>query len=550
MTEKKKTSVAILLVEDEESHRADWVEKINIRFPAEVEVREAASFDGVADIWDSGFRPDIAVIDHRLQSSERCSSSTGDYVAEWLKTRCPGIRMLVITGASMESLDGGRVYEAYRRLEPDILFYEKDGDWATVVFPELEKMINEVRGVLPEVVKALQSALTVVSPAMQGFVRTIAPYVRKRCPLLLLGNPGVGKTFIAQAIHQASVSAKDSETEFFPVPCTALAESLLEAELFGSAKGSFTGATSDRKGYFEAADGGTIFLDEIGDISMGFQSKLLEVIQTGMYRRVGETKERKTNARVIAATNADLRSKVSAVPPTFRQDLYDRLSGAEFQVPSLCERPDDIVPLAMRYLNERYPDYSLARASKDLLIGHDWPGNVRELVNELEAAVAASGSRQLGPHLFLRRNSRDSGASAPTAPAKTVLATADTVSERNWRTGIDMEYARALANQIWKTRGLCIKNDPNDILDKHGVPYLRAVLALLMGALERQDFDAVLGFKPSRGLSQYFQNLSAKKDGKFTEYFRPRPGRKQFGANDVKEDAELLKEAGFRLDLE
>ena len=206
--------------------------------------------------------------------------------------------------------------------------------------------------------------------------------------VLITGPSGAGKERIARLIHAESPRAAGP---FIAVNCAALTETLLESELFGHAKGAFTGATSDRVGLFEAANGGTLLLDEIGEVSAGMQAKLLRVLQEHEIRRVGESRSRKVDVRLLAATNRTLTDEVAR--GAFRHDLYYRLRVIELRVPALRERRCDIVPLARRFLVEaaerlHRPVEGLTPAAADQLVRYDWPGNVRELENAVERAVA------------------------------------------------------------------------------------------------------------------------------------------------------------------
>lgn len=208
--------------------------------------------------------------------------------------------------------------------------------------------------------------------------------------VLVTGESGSGKERIARLVHEESTRAAGP---FIAVNCGAISESLLESELFGHARGAFTGATHDRPGLFESANGGTLLLDEIGEVSPGMQVKLLRAIQEREIRRVGENKNRKVDVRIIAATNRNLASEVTS--GAFRQDLYYRLKVVELHVPPLRERREDILPLARVLLASsalwmKRKISGLTPAATDQLIRYAWPGNVRELENAMERAVALS----------------------------------------------------------------------------------------------------------------------------------------------------------------
>jgi len=232
------------------------------------------------------------------------------------------------------------------------------------------------------------------SPKMQTVVDLARRVAKVDATVLITGECGVGKERIAQLVHAESSRALGP---FIAVNCGAISETLLESELFGHVRGAFTSATSDRPGLFEAANHGTLLLDEIGEVSPGMQVKLLRVLQEREIRRVGENKSRTVNVRILAATNHDLAQRVTE--GSFRQDLYYRLKVVELHVAPLRERRDDILPLARLLLVEaalrmERDITSLSPSVADQLLRYEWPGNVRELVNAMERAVAlAQGSR-------------------------------------------------------------------------------------------------------------------------------------------------------------
>ena len=231
------------------------------------------------------------------------------------------------------------------------------------------------------------------SPAMIELYKEIARVAPSRSTVLITGESGTGKELVARSIHKHSPRASKP---FVPVNCGALAETLLESELFGYTKGAFTGAASDRKGLWEEAEGGTLFLDEAGETSPAMQVKLLRALQEGEIRRVGSTRPVNVDARVVAATNRDLEKEVRQ--GRFREDLFYRLSVVALRVPPLRERRGDIPLLAERFLraaseNAGRGRLRLTEAALSRLVAHDWPGNVRELESAVEyAALHARGS--------------------------------------------------------------------------------------------------------------------------------------------------------------
>ena len=219
-------------------------------------------------------------------------------------------------------------------------------------------------------------------------VRRIAPHFQM---VLVRGDTGTGKELVANTLHLLSPRAK---RPLVVCNCAALVDTLVESELFGYVKGSFTGAVEDRAGMIEAADNGTLFLDEVGEIPLSTQAKLLRVLQNRELRRVGASSPRKVDVHIIAATNRDLRRMV--VQGSFREDLYYRLAVVEILVPSLSERREDL-PLLLRHFLDKYareynkPGLSLARRAEILLSGYSWPGNIRELQSMIASCAMVSG---------------------------------------------------------------------------------------------------------------------------------------------------------------
>jgi DNA-binding NtrC family response regulator len=219
-------------------------------------------------------------------------------------------------------------------------------------------------------------------------------------PVLITGETGTGKNLVAKAIHYKSPFGGSA---FVSINCSALPETLIEAELFGYEKGAFTGAIGAKKGLFEVADGGTVFLDEIGDMPTHLQTKLLSVLEDGNMRRIGSTTVTPVNVRVIAATNAELES---ALGKTFRKDLYYRLSVARIHIPPLREHADDIPQLCSYLLAKiaRGRNIELSESELTRLKQYDWPGNVRELRNILERALFLQKGEDLAPSLLVERS--------------------------------------------------------------------------------------------------------------------------------------------------
>ena len=252
------------------------------------------------------------------------------------------------------------------------------------------------RRALTRVATDVEEPLGIVakSPAMAQLVDLARRLAKVDSTVLITGESGSGKERVARLVHEESARAAGP---FVAVNCGAITETLLESELFGHTRGAFTGAAQDRPGLFEAANGGTLLLDEVGEVSPGMQVKLLRALQERELRRVGENKSRKIDVRVVAATNRDLAQGVAV--GDFRQDLYYRLKVVELHVPPLRERRDDVLPLARVLLADaalqmKRKITGLAPEAADQLLRYAWPGNVRELENAMERAVAlARGTR-------------------------------------------------------------------------------------------------------------------------------------------------------------
>lgn len=273
-----------------------------------------------------------------------------------------------------------------------------------------------------------QEGLLGRDPAMRRVLKTVEAVADTRASVLITGESGTGKTMLAQSIHQRSSRASGP---FVVVHCGALPANLLESELFGHAKGSFTGAHADREGKFEAAHLGTIFLDEIGTSPPELQIKLLRVLQDRVVERVGESHAREVDVRILCATNGDLEAMIRR--GEFREDLYYRINVVSLDVPPLRERPQDVALLAESFLG-RYakehdrPARSLGPEALARLMGHPWPGNVRQLQHVIERAVLLCRgpvlrSEDLGPE-FAVAGTTDvdvEGSKAPILPLKQAL---------------------------------------------------------------------------------------------------------------------------------
>jgi len=323
------------------------------------------------------------------------------------------IRMMLTGYADMDSLiraiNSGRIYRYIPKpWEPDALrvdvrraleafeLVSENTELAAALAEANERLRAENRYLRSEVERRYSFAEIIgESPAMQKVFEVTEKVAQTDTTVLVTGETGTGKELIARAIHYAGVR---KGRRFVAQNCAALPDTLLESELFGHKRGSFTGAHADKKGLFEVAHGGTIFLDEIGETEPGMQVRLLRVLQDGEIRPLGSSDTQHVDVRVVAATNRDLRA---AIPEgRFREDLYYRLRVVEIRLPPLRERREDIPPLAHYFLdkaNERMERglKGFTNAAMDRLVACEWKGNVRELENEIERVVALSGGEEL-----------------------------------------------------------------------------------------------------------------------------------------------------------
>ena len=262
---------------------------------------------------------------------------------------------------------------------------------------ERERLRQEVVGLKAQLAAGpAERGLIVESAAMRQALELVTRVAEHNTTVLITGESGTGKEVVARAIHHASPRAGKA---FVGINCAAIPEALLESELFGHVRGAFTGASSDKTGLFEAANGGTILLDEIGELPLGLQAKLLRVLQENEIRRVGDQKTRRVDARVLAATARDLEAEVRA--GRFREDLFYRIHVVVIALPPLREREDDIAPLSRHFvarLAQRFGrPLSLSADAIAWLEQQPWPGNVRELENAIERAAVLTNHEILSP---------------------------------------------------------------------------------------------------------------------------------------------------------
>jgi DNA-binding NtrC family response regulator len=352
-----------------------------------MDVAEAASAEDALDALGRGDPFSVLVTDVRMPGM------SGLELVKKAKAGRPGLECIVMTAYA----DSGTGVEAMRigALEYVAKPFEMD-EMVLLIRSALEKgrlreEVAELR--VRESGRSRLDRIIGESKPMQDVIRQARMVAKRETTVLVRGKSGTGKELIARGIH-----AESGRETFVAVNCGAIPENLLEAELFGHEKGSFTGAHAQKIGLFERAGNGTVFLDEIGDVSPAMQVKLLRVLQEREFTRVGGTRVVRTQARVIAATHRNLEEEVKK--GGFREDLYFRLNVFPIFVPSLAERMEDVPPLAEAFLKRFGHEAGLAEGVMSRLLEYSWPGNVRELENCLErAAIIAAGKPLEAAHL-------------------------------------------------------------------------------------------------------------------------------------------------------
>ncbi|HVR60380.1 MAG TPA: sigma-54 dependent transcriptional regulator [Polyangia bacterium] len=380
----------VLVVDDEKNIRQTlsvFLEKVD----CDVEV--AAS--GEAALAALARKPmDLAFLDLRL-GSER-----GQDVIPRLLALAPELLIVVFT--------------AYATVETAVETLKR-GAWDYLPKPYTPEQIRQIvsrareRRALAQRVSELESQLasaapeldlTSQSPAMRQVFDLIGRAAKSSVQVLFRGETGTGKTALARVLHAESARR---DHPFAVVNCPTLSEELLASELFGHARGAFTGAVKDQPGRVDAAHGGTLFLDEIGEIPSALQAKLLRFIQDKQFERIGENETRTADVRIVAATNRDIEADIKA--GHFREDLFYRLNVVEIRIPPLRERPEDILPLARRFVaffaaSIGHRGVELSKEAEAMMMAYRWPGNVRELRNAVERAVILWPAEVIGPEAF------------------------------------------------------------------------------------------------------------------------------------------------------
>ena len=384
------TGLRVLVIDDEKNIRATLSLCLE---QTGCQVTAVSSADGALSALTQ--QPyDLAFLDVRL------GESSGLDLIPKLIADCPNLLVVVITAyatidSAVEAIKRGAADYLPKPFTPAQIRHVVD---QSIKQRDLKRQVTDLEGRLREA--APETDLESDSPKLRSVFDVAAKAATSDAPVLLRGESGTGKSVLARWIHSMSPRRRHP---FVVVNCPTLSEELLTSELFGHAKGAFTGAVRDQPGRVEAGEGGTLFLDEIGDISPSLQAKLLRFLEDKEFERLGENKTRRANVRSVAATNRDLAEHVRK--GLFREDLLYRLNVIDLQLPPLRERPEDILRLARRFLiffakSARRQTPELSEAAENALSSYAWPGNIRELRNTIERAVILWPAQVIEPEAF------------------------------------------------------------------------------------------------------------------------------------------------------
>jgi DNA-binding NtrC family response regulator len=402
----------VLVVDDEQGHADSIVESLG-RLP----VRALAVYEGedALEILRQQ-RVDVVVTDLKLRTE-----TNGLDILEEAKRHDPDTRVILITAYA--TIDTCK--QAMRRGAYDYLVKPIDIDQLRTLVGQAAQEVAQARSRQASEAPGDPSDFVFdgvigTSPAMEHVIEVARRVAPTHISVLIEGQSGTGKELLARAIHNNSPRR---HKPFQPVNCAGLTETLLESELFGHAKGAFTGAVGDRKGLFELADKGTLFLDEIGDMPLAMQAKLLRVLEDGIVVPVGSTKPVVVDVRIISATNQDFQKLLTE--KRFREDLYFRIKGVNLSLPALRERAEDIPLLTQHFIQEAAaetgsPVKGITETAQALLSGYEWPGNLRQLRNTLRTMVVLCDRDLLDvqdvPPEMARRPQLGEGLSKPNTP--------------------------------------------------------------------------------------------------------------------------------------
>jgi transcriptional regulator with PAS, ATPase and Fis domain len=363
------------------------------------------------------------------------------------------------------------------------------------------------------------------SDALKNVIDRARQVAKTDISVLLQGESGVGKELIAQVLHELSMRRHEP---MVVVNCGAIPEGLIESELFGAEKGAYTGAVEQRVGYFEEADGSTIFLDEIGEMPKEAQVRLLRVLETGKFSRVGASTQQQVDVRIVAATNKDLAEEVQA--GRFRKDLYYRLSTVLIDLPPLRERPEDILPIFESFLHEFSQEYSSSRKTltedaEELLETYRWPGNVRELRNVAEQVAVLLREEEVSAD-ELRPLMRDIGEAAPSTDLMRVDRDPD--QQREEESGSDIRQRELLYRAILEMR-----MDLRELKDQMGSLMSNVGVVVPRDVAERGDFPGD------------YDDFVVVRNADEADDFRDRPQREEPGEVDA-----LIRDVVYEVDEE
>lgn len=381
------TKPGLLLVDDDPLIRESLDYLLRPHFNVHTAESRGEAVNVLSDLSDA---PQLALIDLGLPPYPH-EPTEGFALVPELLARNADMRILVLSGQSEKN----NVRHAMSLGAAD--FIPKPCD-PQLLKSRLDHQVLLYEATRSEPAQVVGESLEGLSPAMQGLSAQITQFAAAQFPVLIEGESGTGKELIAGQLHRQSSRCGEP---YIPVNCAAFASELLASQLFGHARGSFTGATREHSGFFEEAAGGTLFLDEIGEMSLELQSNLLRVIESGEYYRVGESRPRQAKARIIAATNKDL--LVESRNGNFREDLYYRLSVLSIKTPPLRERGEDRLLLLehfQRMYNGTVPPFKLSDAARAAWLSYDFPGNVRELRNVMIRLGTKYPGQTVEPHML------------------------------------------------------------------------------------------------------------------------------------------------------
>ncbi len=359
----------ILVVDDD----ADLLQLLSMRLNAAgFEVETADSAESAVNRLDLS-RPNLVITDMRMREMD------GMALFEHIHRAHPALPVIILTAH-------GTIPDAVAAAQKGVFGYLTKPFDAVALLDQVRKALR--LSASPSQKSGWRSGIISQSPAIEDLLAKAYLVAQSDVSVVIRGESGTGKELVARAIHNASSRANKP---FVAINCAAIPEQLLESELFGHVKGAFTGAVRDHKGLFQAAEGGTVFLDEIGDMPLLLQSKLLRVLQERQITPLGSTQTIPLNVRILSATHRDLKEEVEA--GKFREDIYYRLNVVEFLIPPLSQRREDIPLLAKHFLSllsEKYHKHinGFSPEAMEILVSASWPGNVRQLLNVVEQSIA------------------------------------------------------------------------------------------------------------------------------------------------------------------